>query len=147
MEFTDFEARLADVRSSPSVAGLPAEMQMFEFIAATEEQLFAVETALGVKLPVQYREFMKRYGGGQFLFVDLLPAVSGEDREDLISVSESTPSAFVAVAPVGTGDWWGFQVNDGACADAVDFWFHDDNAFEPANSDFLEFLVQKGLQR
>jgi hypothetical protein len=58
-----------------------------------------------------------------------------------------SPLAFVAVAPVGTGDWWGFRVQDGVCAEAVDFWFHDDDVFEPAGSDFLEFLVQQGLKR
>jgi hypothetical protein len=149
VEFTDFEARLADVRSSPSVAVLPAEMQMFDFIAVTDERMVAVEAALRVRLPAKYRQFMKGYGGGQFLFVDLLPAVSSEGREDLISVNGGAgpQPVFVAVAPVGTGDWWGFRVQDGVCVDAVDFWFHDDDVFEPASSDFLEFLVQQGLRR
>jgi hypothetical protein len=149
VEIEDFEAQLADVRSSASVAGLPPELQVFDFISASEEQLAAAEAELGARLPAKYREFMTRYGGGQFLFVDLLPAFAEGGREDLVSVNTANVAspAFVAVAPVGTGDWWGFQEQEGRCADQVDFWFHDDDRLEPASADFLEFLVVQGLRR
>ena len=148
MDFEQFENLLADVRGGSSVTGLPPEIQVFDFLPASEEDLARVESELGVALPAIYRQFMTRYGGGEFLFLDLLPALMA-DGEDLLTVNMSEGRRirdFVAVAPVGTGDWWGFQCSDGESAEAVSFWFLDDDRFEFANADFLEFLVEKGLR-
>jgi hypothetical protein len=52
----------------------------------------------------------------------------------------------VAVAPVGTGDYWGFPVVDGRCLDEVWFHFHDAGDAELDASDFLEFVARRGLR-
>jgi hypothetical protein len=48
--------------------------------------------------------------------------------EDLLSVNQGTmaPPDFVAVAPVGTGDWWGFASVNGVCDERVNFFDHED---------------------
>jgi hypothetical protein len=45
---------------------------------------------------------------------------------------------FVASAPVGSGDHWGFQVIDGRCHDEVWFRFHEAGDLELDADDFLE---------
>ncbi|MFD0743167.1 hypothetical protein ACFQ1L_16295 [Phytohabitans flavus] len=67
--------------------------------------------------------------------------------EDLRSVNdrEFPDRTFIAVAPVGTGDHWGFPVTDGRCHDEVWFHFHDAGAPELDAADFLEFVAHRGL--
>ncbi|MFF2165527.1 SMI1/KNR4 family protein [Streptomyces sp. NPDC058175] len=146
MEFGEFEARLAGVRAEREGAGLPEGFQLFDFQRASGVDLDRAEGELRVRLPEKYKEFMRQYGGGEFLYLDVLPAVSdGED--DLLSINqgELRQSNFIAIAPVGTGDWWGFVVVDGVCSEQVEFLDHEDGQLHFAASDVLDFLVREGL--
>lgn len=149
MEFDEFEALLHDARAKYAGDRIPEGLSLFDFLRASDQDLDQVEMELAVHLPSKYREFMKRYGGGQFLFVDLLPAISEGDRlEDLVMVNRdaSWRGAFFAVAPVGTGDWWGFSVADGVCKASVDFIYHEDGIIEEGQQDFLDFLAKRALR-
>lgn len=155
MEFGEFDALVEVARVKHANRNLPDgdEFRLFDAYRASNDDLTRLEMALQTRLPVKYREFMRRYGGGSFCYVDLLPAVDPSGRgEDLVSVnrSESNLSAswstdFVAIAPVGTGDYWGFVSRDGVCDDAVSFRFHEDGSLEVTASDFLEFVARFGL--
>jgi hypothetical protein len=91
---------------------------------------------------------MTRYGGGQFGSVDLLPITSATPgREDVVSAStrEDPTGSFVAIAPVGTGDYWGFPLINGQCSDQVWFRFHDAGEPELTANDFLTFVATRAL--
>jgi len=53
---------------------------------------------------------------------------------------------FVAVAPVGTGDWWGFVSENGVCSEQVSFLDHEDGSVQFDSDDFYEFASEKGLR-
>ncbi|MEV4703875.1 SMI1/KNR4 family protein [Actinoplanes sp. NPDC049316] len=129
---------------------LPEGFALFDELTATPVDLDRVERELAVTLPALYKEFLVRIGGGLFLFLDLLPAVAAEEfEEDLISVNTGPLRIhdFVAVAPVGTGDWWGFRVADhNRASGEVYLWTHDDNEFLEEAVDFLEFVSARGLR-
>ncbi|MFI9376294.1 SMI1/KNR4 family protein [Streptomyces parvulus] len=149
MEFEEFEAHLSVARAERESQSLPEGFLLFDSWVASEADLLHVERTLQVQLPEKYKEFMRRYGAGQFLFLDLLPVVSVDEWEDdLLAVNDAGfhKGEFIAVAPVGTGDWWGFSVVDGVCLDRVDFIDHEDGSINSAFSDFLEFLARKGLR-
>lgn len=116
MEFDEFEGHFDYAQAKFAGNRVPEGVRLFDYARASDQDLDRVEASLGVRLPQKYREFMKRYGGGQFLFIDLLLATSEDvQTEDLVSVNSNASwnSSFVAVAPVGTGDWWGFSVIEG----------------------------------
>jgi hypothetical protein len=149
MEFDEFEVLLHDAQAKYAGGRVPEGLRLFDSLRASDQDLDHVESGLAVSLPKKYREFMKRHGGGQFLFIDLLPAISKEGRrKDLLIVNSdaSLRGKFVAVAPVGTGDWWGFSVADGKCKESVDFLFHEDGLIEEGRNDFLEFLSKQALR-
>jgi hypothetical protein len=149
MEFEEFETGLAEYRRGQRLEFLPEEFDPFESLAATDADLAVAEAELGVHLPEKYKEFMKRHGGGVFGFVELLPVKSPDQgKEDLLEVNASNlvPEEFIAIAPVGTGDWWGFSVVEGRCQDEVGFLDHEDGHVEPAAADTLEFLTRVGLR-
>jgi hypothetical protein len=114
-------------------------------------ELDEAERRLGVVLPEKYRTFMTRHGGGVFGFVELFP-VTGDAEDlppDLVSVNraEFPDGSFVAVAPVGTGDHWGFVVRQGRCSDEVWFHFYDDGVREVVAGDFLAFVAEQGIRQ
>ncbi|WP_108990757.1 SMI1/KNR4 family protein [Streptomyces coelicoflavus] len=149
MEFDEFEEHLsrASVRRASLVGS--SDIEVFEGQIASESELSTAENTLGVELPEKYKQFMKRHGGGEFLFIDLLPIIASDSQEDdLLGVNsrEFLSSGFIAVAPVGTGDWWGFSVVEGCCNDRVDFRDHEDGRVHSVASDFLDFLAHEGLR-
>lgn len=71
-----------------------------------------------------------------------------EDNEgDICSINrhEYPDATFIAIAPVGTGDYWGFPVANGHCDDQVWFQYHDADNQEPVANDFLEFVARHGV--
>jgi hypothetical protein len=148
MEFEEFDALLAEVRARRVGQAPSPDIKLFDFWTASDEDLARAESALGSQLPARYKEFMRRYGGGQFLFVDLLPVISPDGRaEDVLTVNQDlSVGDFVAVAPVGTGDWWGFASENGVCEERVSFLDHEDGSIQEEASDFLEFVASRGLR-
>lgn len=149
MEFEELEAQVESFRAERAGRQYPPGFQLFDSMTATDAELAAAEAALGTRLPSKYRRFMQAFGGGVFSFVELLPVRSPDSSdEDLLSVNLGAYAVpnFVAVAPVGTGDWWGFVSSDGVCSEQVSFVDHEDGAVQVQFGDFYEFALTKGLR-
>ena len=149
MDPAEFDALIEPLRQRSAASAAVHGLALIEGCTATANEIADVEHQMGVVLPAKYKEFMMRYGGGVFGFVELFPIVihAADDGEDLRSVNdrEFPDRTFIAVAPVGTGDHWGFPVVDGRCRDEVWFQFHDAGEPELDAADFLEFVAHHGL--
>ncbi|NYF57308.1 SMI1/KNR4 family protein [Micromonospora purpureochromogenes] len=153
MDIEEFDQHVQSLRARAARSGFEAieDFKVIEGLTASADEIAEAERALGVTLPAQYKAFMMRYGGGQFGFLDLLPipaAGSSHHVDDVVSVSQAEfrDESFVAVAPVGTGDYWCFPVLDGRCSDEVWFHYHDVGDPTPEAGDFLEFVARRGTQ-
>ncbi|MEU6769008.1 SMI1/KNR4 family protein [Streptomyces sp. NPDC046853] len=149
METEEFEACLQASRAQRAGVSHPEGFELFDSLKASDADIDRVERALGAKFPEKYKYFMKEHGGGGFVFLDVLPVVDPDgSSEDVLEVNggESATQDFIAVAPVGTGDWWGFAVSEGVCLDQVEFLDHENGSRKAAASDFFEFLVREGLR-
>lgn len=150
MDIAQFDALAEPLREQSAASLARYGFPLMEGRTATDDEVSQVETRLEVALPENYKAFMVRYGGGMFGSVELFPIVSRESahEEDLLSVNdrEFPDRTFVAVAPVGTGDHWGFPVTNRRCHDEVWFHFHDAGEPELDSADFLEFVVRHGLR-
>jgi len=148
VDFAEFDRLVEPLRARSAAMQASHGFALIDARSASAQELLEAEQRLGATLPSQYKTFMMHYGAGQFGSVDLLPitpVIPG--REDVVSVSkrEDPAGSFVAVAPVGTGDYWGFPVINGRCSDQVWFRFHDAGAPELAANDFLTFVANRGL--
>lgn len=121
MTFDEFEAILAQEK--------PRHTSWFSehdetYPPASDGEISAAEAALGAKLPAQYVHFLKTYGGGDFCFSRIL-SVNAADEEDIAAFNQShpLPSNFIAFNEDGTGGYYGFKAEDGACGDEI---FHID---------------------
>jgi len=147
VDFAEFDRLIEPLRARSAAMQASHGFTLIDACTVSAQELLDAEQRLGATLPPQYKTFMMHYSGGQFGSVDLLPITTSPGREDVVSVSEREDPAgsFVAVAPVGTGDYWGFPVIDGRCSDQVWFHLHDAGDPEPAANDFLTFVANRGL--
>jgi hypothetical protein len=150
MNLREFDALAEPLGQKSAASEAEYGFALVEGRTATADEIASVEYQMGVILPEKYRAFMMRYGGGMFGFVELFPIVtqSEERGNDLRTINdqEFPDRTFVAVAPVGTGDHWGFPVTNGRCHEQVWFQFHDAGDPELVAADFLEFVANHGLK-
>ncbi|GID32906.1 SMI1/KNR4 family protein [Paractinoplanes brasiliensis] len=150
MDLTEFDARVEELRVKSAASQANYGFALIDGRVASDDEIAEIERRMGVTLPTAYKAFMRSYGGGMFGFVDLLPIVGEPDgrEDDLLTVNdrEFPDRSFVAVAPVGTGDYWAFPVVEGRCRDEVWFCFHDGGEPEAVAAGFLEFVVSHGLK-
>jgi hypothetical protein len=147
VDFIEFDRLVEPLRARSAAMQAAYGFALIDAHTTSPQELLEAERRLGATLPPQYKTFMMRYGGGQFGSVDLLPVTPIAGHEDVVSVShrEDPAGSFVAVAPAGTGDYWGFPVINGRCSDQVWFRFHDAGDPELAANDFLTFVANRGL--
>ncbi|MEU8005849.1 SMI1/KNR4 family protein [Catellatospora sp. NPDC049111] len=150
MEFEQFDPLVEPLRARATKFD-EEEFRLIEARTASSDEVADAERALGATLPTQYKTFMARYGGGMFGFIDLLPVRAGRSRNDtdnIVSVSraEFPVGSAVALAPVGTGDFWGFPVENGQCRGEVWFYYHDVGEPTRVAEDFLEFVARYGVR-
>ncbi|MGQ5640172.1 MULTISPECIES: SMI1/KNR4 family protein [unclassified Streptomyces] len=121
----------------------------FEGWRTSDEEIVDIEENFRVVLPADYKRFMATVGGGGFGFLDIFPLGPRPGSvEDFRSVNSERwwNVNFVAFSPVGTGDLWGFMVEDGVCLDRVTFLDHETGGVMSENQEFLEFLASKALK-
>lgn len=152
MDLGEFDALavLLQRKSAESVARYG--FALVEGRTSTLAEIAQVEDRMGVIFPDKYKAFMTRYGGGAFGFVELLPIVAPDTPDEYGDVLTQNDRHFpdrdfVAVAEVGTGDYWGFPVSEGRCHEQVWFHYHDaEDDREPVAADFLAFVAEYGLK-
>ncbi|MFG1888059.1 SMI1/KNR4 family protein [Micromonospora sp. NPDC049051] len=144
MDLEEFQARLQRYIDQQG-ADMVSQFDLVDLEPVAERDLSHAERTLGVILPASYRRFMKAYGGGSIFRLELLAVGSADARDDLVNVNLSGAfENFVAVAPVGTGDWWGFASSNGECEIAVSLRDHEDGSIHFDASDFLSFVAKRG---
>lgn len=155
MDVATFESLVEPLQRRSAESRARHGLGLIDGYTSTPEVIAGVEDRMGVILPDKYKYFVTRYGGGVFGFVELLPLVGpdigpGEASRggDLCAVNDQffPGRDFVAVAEVGTGDYWGFPVTSRRCDEEVWFRFHDHEDREQVAADFLEFVAEHGLK-
>jgi hypothetical protein len=131
MTFDEFEATLA--REKPRHTSWFSEHDE-TFPPAGDDEIRAAEAALGARFPAQYIRFLTTYGGGDFCFARIL-SVNTADDDDIVAFNRThaLPDGFIAFNEDGTGGYYGFTAEDGACSDEI-FYLDPDEAGSPAKS-------------
>lgn len=138
---------------SKIVAGIKVERPIwFELESdppGADSDINEAETALCVKLPVEYKEFIRNFGGGHFAFAGVYSVRKGSAWNIVMRNNEINtidPKAFLAVSDNGAGDFYGFKVIDGVCESKITFYDHEDGVIKSTDyEDLLDFLVRVGL--
>ena len=149
MDLAEFDALAQPLLQESAAKQAQYGFAFVEGHTVTAEEITGVEREMAIAFPDKYKAFMMRYGGGIFGFVELFPLApvpSGADDLRTVNDREFADRRFVAIAPAGTGDHWGFPVIDGRCSEQVWFHFHDAGGDELVAADILEFVAERGLK-
>lgn len=82
-------------------------------------KIAAAETALGVRFPPSYVEFLLEFGGGYFGLASIFSVEPGSPRNIVSRNSRCSPAEFIAISDCGTGDLFGLRVTDRQCGEEV----------------------------
>lgn len=143
MNLKEFETLFDQVKAKKPL-WLEGEMEPL----ATEEQVCEVELQLGIKLPGQYRDFLKKIGSGYFGLTNIFSVNRFGDwflPEKLAQLD--LPNGFVPITDDEAGGYYGFQAVDGVC-DGVVYYLHPDDGGEPVLKypTFLDYVAEVGLK-
>jgi hypothetical protein len=142
MDFTSFQRKVTNLKAlKPVWFGLDSDSP------ATEAEIEAAESALGVALPTAYKSFVREFGGGYFGFGNVF-SVSESEWNIVRRNDEITIPGFIAISDNEAGDHYGFRVSGGACEDRVYVWDHEEPSEVKATDyeDMLELLDHVALK-
>jgi len=119
-------------------------------IVATEEDIQETEVKLGIILPQAYRDFVKKYGGGDFGYIDIFSANKKgywyivKHNQDF---KHYLPKDFIAISDDQTGGYYGYKIVNHQCDEQVCYW-HYDGGFDSkvVYSNIFEFIIDVGLR-
>ena len=114
------------------------------------ERIRDFELQHGVELPDAYRQFLMRYGAGDFAFTAIYSPDPSSDWSLWRQLEQFLGARrdFVPFAENGCGDYYGFPVASGSCEDRV-VWADHEQAYsisETPYGGFIDFLVTEGLR-
>lgn len=114
-----------------------------------DAQVEQCQLALGAVLPEAYVGFLREYGGGDFAFLTLY-SMDPDSEVNLVAQNNRPWLArtdFVAVSDNGAGDYYGFRVRDGRCAEPVVLLDHETGEVRDTGyADILTFVLGVGLR-
>lgn len=118
--------------------------------AADAASIEAAEARMGVRFPDELRVFWREYGGGYFAFTNVFSVDPNSEWNIEVRNEKLSPELrrwFIAISDPGTGDYYGFRVNDGTTVPAVSVFDHDSRTLkETKYGDLFEFLANVGLR-
>ncbi|GFI09303.1 hypothetical protein IMSAGC007_01764 [Lachnospiraceae bacterium] len=115
---------------------------------AAEEMITDVEKYYDIKLPKQYKEFVKDYGGGYFGFI----VVFSCDHNSMFYIKDNVAKNwiyeknFIPIIDLETGDFWGFEIKEGICQKTVGLYSHEEDEIQESTMDFFDVLIKYGFK-
>jgi hypothetical protein len=118
-------------------------------VVATDQDIEEVEEKLAVMLPQSYKDFVKKFGGGELGYIDVFSASKmgfwyivkhNQHFKDYL------PKNFVAISDDQTGGYYGYKTMHGKCGEEVFYW-HYDGGFDhnTVYPNIFEFIIDVGL--
>lgn len=114
----------------------------------TDKEIALYEHKQGIEMPVEYTEFIIRYGGGYFAFTKIF-SLANNSEWNIESLNEKFVKIkdFIAISDNGAGDFYGFKVIDGKCESQIYVYDHENGIIESTKyKDLFEYLVGVGLR-
>jgi hypothetical protein len=116
---------------------------------ASDRQIESLERLLGFSLEDSHREFLQKFGGGEFGFGVLFSADPESEWYVYTQLKQSglDASSFVPVSDNFAGDAYGFRVERGRCKKPVVVWDHEIGGIRETDfGDVYEFMDRYALR-
>ena len=129
-------------RERPSLFELERDAIVSDDVVDTFEQFY------GIKFADSYRKVMKNIGGGYFGFIVIysLDANGSFYLKSNVTKEMIESMQMLPVIDLETGDYIGYEINDGQCTEKLFVWDHDENRKIEIQEDFYSVLINRGLK-
>lgn len=117
---------------------------------ASEDELQEAEVQLQVELPSEYREFLRKFGGGLFAFSNIFSVAPGSDWNIIGKSKEAglDEIGFLPVSENGVGDFYGYCCRDCQCTSELYFFDHETGRVQPSHySNLFDYVAEVGLRQ
>ena len=114
----------------------------------TAADIHAVESKLGVKMPMDYINFVTEYGGGYFAFSNVFSLCKNSEWNILEQNASynSIPHSHVLISANGSGDFYGYKIESGQCLSAICFFDHESQTWSETDfANIYEYLAKYAL--
>lgn len=143
MNFQEFKSLVENVKQKhPIWFGLDSDKPpSIDDINATEEKL-------KVQFPNDYLNFVNEFGGGYFAFSNIYSLEIGSDWNiiDQNLKYANICKDYIIISENGTGDFYGFKVEDGICKPQIHFYDHDEGNWQETEFfNIFEYLKNLAL--
>lgn len=114
---------------------------------ADEKAINDIEKYYNIILPKAYKEFLTHYGGGYFGYIVIYSC----DCDGMFYIKNEVhkewmiEKGFLPVIDFETGDYLGFEIEEGKCKDIVTMYCHEENELNETYMDFYEAIIHFGL--
>ena len=116
----------------------------------TEATIRGIEVAERIQLPISFKEFLTRYGAGDFVFSQVYSPDrnSGWNLWDQFQYMPDKKGLLLPFSDNGAGDYYCFPVVNGVCEDLVVWADHEQNynATQSEYPDFRDFVARVCLR-
>jgi len=115
----------------------------------TDSEISEVEKELLIRLPKEYKEFVQDFGGGYFGFTNVF-SVNNQSEWYIVELNRQTgllgSHSLLIISDNQTGDYFGFNVENGVCSSNIMFYDHETNQIEKTDyNNLYEYLLKVGL--
>jgi len=143
MNKREFEELTQSVKiKNPKIFGLDSDCK------PTIKDIELMEEYYNIVVPMSYKEFLLKYGGGYFAFIIVysLDNQSPFYVKKNVSVEFVNDNNFFPVIDFETGDLAGFKVENGICEDSIALYNHEEKIISDIKLNFYDALGKYGLK-
>lgn len=145
MQFEDFKQIVERTKKEK-----PVWFELGSDSCINDNEIRQIENYFGSELPIEYKQFLKNYGGGYFAF---LLVFSGDEKSNWNVIKQNkelnllNKYNFLAVSDNESGDFYGFRVNNNKCETKLSVFLHDElKVKETQYEDFYQYVLKLGLK-
>lgn len=143
MDRISFQSRIRELaEKNPRLFALESDAKV------DIEKIEEVEKYYEITFPDSYKDFACEYGGGYFGFI-VVYSCDCNGRfyiKDNVLKEWVIEKSFFPVIDLETGDFLGFEIDDGICKNKVTLYSHEEEEMQEMQMDFYEALLKYGLK-
>ena len=111
-------------------------------------EIKVAQERLNITLPKDYIDFINEFGGGYFALSNVYSLEAGSDWNivDQNLKYANICKDYIIISENGTGDFYGYKVEDGVCKPHIHFYDHDEDSWQETEFfNLFEYLDKLGL--
>ncbi|WP_226535910.1 SMI1/KNR4 family protein [Fictibacillus halophilus] len=140
MDFNEFSIIVEQTKArNPIWFGLESDP------VGTDSDFTRIQRQLSVKLPDEYKLFIKMFGGGFFAFTNIFSVKDSEwnivQKNNEIDLMKS--HAFLAISDNEVGDFYGFEIINGVCNSKIKIFNHETGDIEETPYENIYYYLKE----